>query len=102
MDGLVEPVKDAAGNVLGIVKKPYDLEPVAVYALAKTRELIRPEVVAYESASQGKDVPAIERLACEKVEVDVCRLGIDRLKLGTNKIAPSVLCDLLPMLDGEL
>ena len=112
LDGKPEIVKDVDDKSLGVIQVPYDLSGKARYAIARTMSKIQPEVDAIEAARNemiraAKDDEAtlekeLNTFLAETVEVDVHKMNIEELKVDKNKLAPTVLSGLLPMLDGEI
>lgn len=124
LDGRAELAEDSNGKKT-IIVKPYSFEDFKVtYAIAKTKALIRPSVIAYEDAlkklqdsaqkadttndeadnKRVKDDADIKRendlrdLARMEIEIEVHMLKLEALKVNENKLAPGLIFALLPML----
>lgn len=121
LDGRPELVKDGDGKSLGVIVKPFELESKARYALAKTLRTLSGELTDYETvqkAIMAEKPPVSEKplegwsddesknririFMLESVEVEVHKVKIQDLKVDTNKLAPQVIANLMPMLEGEL
>jgi len=121
LDGRQEAAKDADGRSV-VVVKPYDL-PVGVrYAIGRNLRHLKPALEAIQdtrtaiikkhSGNTGvikagtpehaaADQEIAELLRGED-EVEVHRIKVTDLNIGTNQIAGSVIEALLPILDGEI
>lgn len=119
LEGRVEVAKDNDGKVLGLVTVPYDLDLKARYACARTLTSIQPVLTAYEKArkdkvkasNDGKLLEKDQKLSQEcqdqlqelentetAVELYTCDAAL--FKFDTNKISPSIIAALIPMLRG--
>ena len=113
LNGRAEVAKDKDGKELGIVVKPFDFEPDARYALAKTLRKLTGIVTDFESMEKSiseanKDEPAKGQEAMRAFlvaehdeDVPVHLVAKADLKMDTNKLAPSVIAALLPMVREE-
>ena len=97
MDGRQEVVRDGE-KYIGMITHPYDLAGEAIYALARTGESLRPVVIAIEKARKAMGDSEFSELMMATEEVDIFRIALDSLRISDNRIPPSILAGLLPML----
>ena len=129
MDGRQEVAHDKDGKSLGLVVKPFDFEDgKARYALAKTRNLIRKAVTEIDNTLNEfrKDVPlsepphddtaahkdweakvkaynhSVNEYLQKEVKAEIFFVKTSNLNIHTNKIAPALIEDLMPMMEGDL
>ena len=118
LDGRQELARDNDGKTLGLITLPYDLGVKARYAAAKTIAKIQDEVDACNTACNAMvagsrvkfdDVandPNIEKeisvFLAESVEVEVFCCQVSEFKIDTNKLPPSVIAAIMPILEGDV
>lgn len=111
-DGRVEIAKDNDGKVLGLLQKPFDLSGKARYALAKSLRLISGQINDYDKTQKGlkeqyKDEPQKfeeenRKFMYEEDEIELYKIQISELQIDANKVSPSIISDLMPILEGEI
>ena len=105
MNGRPEVVKDGDGRYIGLVNIPYSWSGKTTLTLARIDQFIRPYVVSFETAVQKlKDTNGeLQELMEEEVDVaELPKLRVSELNIETNKLSPSQVAALLPVLEGDI
>ena|SRR3990167_9119026 len=115
LNGRAEVAKNGDGKEIGIVVKPFDFEPDARYALAKTLRKItgivedigtvQNAILAEEKDGQAMEAVQLKAraymLADHDDDVPIHLVNKSDLKMDTNKLPPSVIAPLLLMCREE-
>jgi len=109
LEGRREPVYDRDKNLVEVITKPFDFAPGVRYALAKTARKLQDEVDAVEAeikaqrAKANGDAALVEEILqkwiMEKVEIEMHQIRAVDLRADENKLSPTTLSWLLPLLE---
>lgn len=103
LDGFPEVAKDVEGKSLGIILKPYDFPAGTRLALAFLADAVEQKFKALAKAEKAivekGDKDGQIQLLDEQIELDVKKISLASLKVDVNKLAPSLVKVLLPVLE---
>ena len=102
LDGRPEQVKDGDGKHVGILMVPFDMDGKTRLAIARNFGVVEPLMATLDKTlATLKNGDGMDLLAAEE-EVALKAINVASLKIDTNKLPPSIVASLLPILEGEL